>query len=138
MMILTFMGLIMFLLSFTTGYYAFGKMHSVPILICLFAAVLMEGFGVYAREKWPEKEWPHVLMIITIVLLCWGIGMIFMDRIEAVGNTVITDFDAGHGGEEAVYISLVAVLLFLSTVILGIVKSFFRENRIKVVELNEN
>ena len=96
----------------------------------------MGMFGAYEREGHPDKEWPHIFMTVMIALICWGIGMILMDRIEAVGNCIVTDFDSGHGGEEAVYMSFVAILFLLTSVVSGIVKSFRSEERIKVVEEN--
>lgn len=158
MMILTVTGMVLFLLSYTTGYYVFGQMHSVAILACLFAAVVVEvtgayvrehglvkissktsnnaEIGVYAQEKKPEKEWPYILVTMMIILLCWAVGMILMDRVEAVGNCIVTDFDSGHGGEEAVYMSFIAAGLFLITAVLGIIKSFLPGRRIEVVETN--
>lgn len=136
MMVLTVTGMVLFLLSYTTGYYVFGQMHSVAILICLFAAIGAEFVGVYAQGKSLEKEWPHILVTMMIVLLCWAVGMILMDRVEAVGNCIMTDFDSGHGGEEAVYMSFIAAGLFLVTVVMGIVKSFLSGRKIKVVETN--
>ncbi|EET61173.1 hypothetical protein BRYFOR_06818 [Marvinbryantia formatexigens DSM 14469] len=160
MMVLTVAGMVLFLLSYTTGYYVFGQMHSVAILICLFTAVVVEmagayvrerglvkisgkisnnaEIGVYAQKKSPEKEWTYILVIAMIVLLCQAVGMILMDRVEAVGNCIVTDFDSGHGGEEAVYMSFAAIGFFLITVILGIVKSFLGGRRIEVVETNED
>lgn len=132
MIILTICGLVLYLLSYTTGYYEFGKMHSIMILLCLMLAILAELFGVYAREGHPDKEWPHILVTVMIFFICWGIGMILMDRVEAIGTCVVTDFDAGHGGEEAVYISFASIVILLVTVILGIVKSF-KGSSIKVV-----
>lgn len=154
--VLTITGMVLFLLSYTTGYYVFGQMHSVAILLCLFAAVVVELIGIYARqhrlirisgkysnneetgvytpERRQEREWPYILLTVMIVLLCWAVGMILMDRVEAVGNCVVTDFDSGHGGEEAVYMSFIAIAFFLIAVILGIVKSFLSGSSIKVVE----
>ena len=158
MIVLTVAGMVLFLLSYTTGYYVFGQMHSVAILVCLFAAVVVEltgayvrerrlvkissktsnnaEIGIYAQEKGTEKEWPYILVTVMIVLLCWAVGMILMDRVEAVGNCIVTDFDSGHGGEEAVYMSFVAIGLFLAAVVLGIVKSFLGGRSIEVVETN--
>ena len=156
MVILTVIGLVLFVLSYTTGYYIFGQMHSVMIMICVFAAIVLqlvgayarEGrlvkisgkvsndqeIGVYAKEKAHGREWPYILVILMIVLLCWAVGMILMDRVEAVGNCIVTDFDSGHGGEQAVYMSFVASLFFLITVVLGIIKSFTGGRTIEVVE----
>ena len=156
MVVLTLIGFVLFLLSYTTGYYVFGQMHSVMILICIFAAIVVqlagayirEGrlvkisgkvsndqeIGVYAKEKTSGKEWPYILIMVMIVLLCWAVGMILMDRVEAVGNCIVTDFDSGHGGEGAVYMSFIAIGFFLVTVVLGIIKSFTGGRTIEVVE----
>lgn len=136
MMILTVVGLTLFLVSYTTKYYVFGQMHSVAILISLAGALAVEVIGLCARERYPQKEWPHILVVIMIVLLCCGIGLILMDRVEAVGNCVVTNFDEGHGGEEAVYISFAAILAIMAAVILGIVKNFLGRSSIKVVEVD--
>lgn len=136
MVILTVIGMVLFLLSYTTGYYVFGQMHSVMIMVCLFASVVAELAGAYLREENPRKEWPYLFMTAVVVLLCWSVGMILMDRVEAVGTCVLTDFDSGHGGEQAVYMCFVAILLFLAAVVMGIVKSFTGDRDIKVVENN--
>ena len=132
MTILTVIGLVLFCISYMTGYYIFGQTHSIAVLLCIFAAVVTEVFGTYAREKYRDKEWPHILVTVMIVLICWGIGMLLMDRVEAVGNCVVTDFDSGHGGEEAVYISFASISVLLIVVVLGIIKSFI-SGTIKVV-----
>lgn len=134
MVVLMVIGFALFLLSYTTGYYVFGQMHSVMITVCLFAALIAEMAGAYVREGHPDKEWPHLFMTAVIVLICWAVGMILLDRVEAIGTCVITDFDSGHGGEEAVYMCLVAVLFFLAAVVLGIIKSFLGRGSVKVVE----
>lgn len=133
MLIFTIIGMILFLLNYTTGYYQFGQRHSVMIICCLFGAVVAELVSMYARENYPEKEWPFLILTAAVVLICWGAGMLLMDRIEAVGTCVITDFDSGHGGEEAVYQAFVALLFFLAAVVLGIIKSFTGVNKRKVV-----
>lgn len=137
MSIMIVIGLILYLLSYTTGYYVFGQMHSILILSCLFVSVIAVMMGAFLRDSNPGKEWPRLLMTVVIILICWSIGMILMDRVEAVGNCVVTDFDSGHGGEEAVYISFASIAVLLITTIIGIVKSFGR-NSIEVVEEHEN
>ena len=137
MSIMIVIGLILYLLSYTTGYYVFGQMHSILILVCLFVSVIAVMAGAFLRESNPGKEWPRIFMTAVIILICWSIGLILMDRVEAVGNCVVTDFDSGHGGEEAVYISFASIAVLLITTIIGIVKSFGR-NSIRVVEEHED
>lgn len=137
MSIMIVIGLILYLLSYTTGYYVFGQMHSILILACLLISVIAVITGAFLRESNPGKEWPRILMTAVIILICWSIGMILMDRVEAVGNCVVTDFDSGHGGEEAVYISFASIAVLLITTSIGIVKSFGRSS-IRVVEEHED
>lgn len=136
MSIMIVVGLALHILSYMTGYYVFGQMHSVLISICLLlsvAAVIMRAFLEGCN---PEKEWPWLFMTSSVIMISWSIGMIMMDRVEAVGNCVVTDFDSGHGGEEAVYISMASVAVLLLTILTGIVRSFGR-SCIRVVEEHE-
>lgn len=133
--VLMVISIVLFTLSYTTGYYTFGQMHSVNITVCLFIAIVTELLSIYGWRSNPCKELPYIFRTLTVALQCWGIGMILMDRVEAIGNCVVTDFDAGHGGEEAVYMSLVAILIILISVVLGIIKNFRGVTGIKVVEI---
>ena len=53
------------------------------------------------------------------------------DRVEGIGNCVITDYDSGHGGEEAIYYSLAASGTMLLGMIFNIVGSFSKLPEIK-------
>lgn len=156
MVVMTVLGMVLFLISYTTGYYMFGQMNSIAILLSILAALIIELTGIYVQEQqlarlsrkiffhrkadayvW-EQEWPYILVTVMIILLCSAVGMLLTDRVEAVGTCIVTDFDAGHGGEAAVYVSLAAIAFFLITVFLGIIKNFLSGKNGEVMAENEN
>ena len=128
-MVLTVIGTGVFLLSYMTGYYAFGTMHSVSITVCLGTAFLLGFLGGWTQRLYPWREWPWIIRIVVITLLSCSIGLILTDRVEAAGYCVVTDFDAGHGGEEAVYISCVAIGFLMLAIICEIVTCFLSERQ---------
>ena len=52
-----------------------------------------------------------------------------------IGNCIVTDYDSGHGGEEAIYYSLAASGAMLLGMIFNVVGSFCRvPQKIEIVE----
>ena len=49
------------------------------------------------------------------------------DRVEGIGNCILTDYDSGHGGEEAIYYSLGGVLAALAAMVFNIIGAFSRD-----------
>lgn len=117
-------GLILFFMGFTTGYYIFGEMNSIQILVLILGAILMEMLCIFLGERFADKAWTRVLTLIVTALLAAAAIMLIGDRVEGIGNCIVTDYDSGHGGEEAIYCSLVSSVLLLLAMILNIVGSF--------------
>lgn len=117
-------GLALFFFSYTTGYYVFGQMNSIMILMLAAAGILVEIFALLAGRKWGRRFWVLFLTFAVTALLTAGAIMLLGDRVEGIGNCIITDYDAGHGGEEAIYRSLAASVAFMVGVIVNIIGSF--------------
>lgn len=133
-------GLILFLLSYNTGYFIFGQMNSIMILAFILTGILAEVFTLYAIGKWGEYFWVRLLTFVVTALFSAAAILLIGDRVEAIGNCVITDFDSGHGGEEAVYRSLAASGIMLLGVVLNIAGSFsgYRQKQQVNLEQQEN
>ena len=123
-LILTVIGIGAFLMSYTTNYYTFGQMNSTLITICLAGAVALEIVNIILRKKYPDKLWTKYLTYGVTALLAYCAIAIVGDRVEAIGTTIVTDYDSGHGGEEAIYYSLGGVALLLIAMIYNIRGSF--------------
>lgn len=123
-LILTVIGIGAFLMSYTTNYYTFGQMNSTLITICLAGAVALEIVNIILRKKYPDKLWTKYLTYGVTALLAYCAIAIVGDRVEAIGTTIMTDYDSGHGGEEAIYYSLGGVALLLIAMVYNIRGSF--------------
>ena len=123
-LILTVIGSAVYLMSFTTNYYTFGQMNSTLITICLAAVIALEIANIILRKKYPDKLWTKYLTYGVTALLAYCAISIIGDRVEAIGTTIMTDYDSGHGGEEAIYYSLGGVALLLIAMIYNIRGSF--------------
>lgn len=121
------LGLVLFLLSYTTGYYMFGKMNSYMILLLLSVGMVLEIFSVYAVKKWQGMFWTKLLSFAGIALLSAAAILLLGDRVEGIGNCIVTDYDAGHGGEEAIYYSIAGSVMMLLAVISNIIVGFFKD-----------
>ncbi len=117
-------GLILFLLSYTTGYYRFGEANCWPILLAVAAAVVIAAAVLFVNGKMHNTGLVSILMLIITALLVFGTVMLLGDRVEGIGFTIVTKFDAGHGGEEACWLSIAACGCFLAGCILNIISSF--------------
>ena len=124
---LTIVAIILFGLSYTTGYYTFGQMQSRVIAAVLAGALVADIASVILRMKLPDAAWPKFIIFVAIALLSAGAMLLVGDRVEGIGNCIVTDYDSGHGGEEAIYLSLAASILMLAAVIYNVIGSFSRE-----------
>lgn len=122
--LLSLIGLIFFLLSYTTGYYTFGEMNSLLILTLIIASLLSVAVSVIATKKATGEGILTMLTFFITALLIASAALLLGDRMEGIGFTVLTQFDAGRGGEEACYLSFVSMGSFLIAGIVNIVGSF--------------
>ena len=120
-------GLVLFLLGFSTNYYTFGGMNSVLIMVLIVLAMAAIAASAALIHKFPDKIWAKLMPLAAVGLLAAASMLIVGDRVEGIGNCIITDYDSGHGGEQAIYMSLVgAVSLIVS--IIYIIIGLFHEN----------
>lgn len=122
--LLSLIGLIFFLLSYTTGYYTFGEMNSLLILTLIIGSLLAVAVSVIATKKTAGEGILYMLTIFITALLIASAALLLGDRMEGIGFTVLTQFDAGRGGEEACYLSFVSMGSFLMAAIVNVVGSF--------------
>ena len=130
-LLLNVTGLALFGVSYTTGYYTFGEMNSMMILAFFLVGIGMEIFSLVAMAKWGDKMWTRFLTFAVTALLAGGAILLFGDRVEGIGNCIVTDYDSGHGGEEAIYYSLAASGVMLLGMIFNIVGSFCKAPQVK-------
>lgn len=126
-LILAVAGTILFFLSYSTGYYIYGQMNSGIITALALVGIAMEIVALIVRGKMPETLWPKLLTFCVTALLTGAAMLLIGDRVEGIGNCIITDYDSGHGGEEAIYMSLAGAALFLIAVIYNIIGSFAKD-----------
>ena len=123
---MTMLGAALFLLSFTTGYYVLGEMKSKIILALLGGAFFLEIISLFSLKKSSDKLLPWLFTFGVTVCLAVAAMMMIGDRVEGIGNCIVTDYDAGHGGEEAIYYSLGGAVVILLGMIYNIMASFGR------------
>ena len=121
---LSLAALLLFFLSYRTGYYIFGQMQSSIIASLLGAGILVAVAAVILRAKLPNALWVKILTFCVTALLAAAAILLLGDRVEGIGNCILTDYDSGHGGEEAIYMSIGAVILLLLAVVFNIIGSF--------------
>ena len=121
---LTLLGAFLFSFSYTTNYYIYGQMNSVLITVLLACAVIAEIASVILVKKHPDAVWARLLTLLVTALLAASAMFIVGDRVEGIGNCIITDYDSGHGGEEAIYMSLGAAVVLLIAMVYNIIGSF--------------
>nr|WP_294672661.1 hypothetical protein [uncultured Blautia sp.] len=123
-LLLNVVGVVLFGVSYTTGYYTFREMNSPMILSFFLVGIGMEIFSMIAMTKWGDKMWTRFLTFAVTALLVAGAMLLIGDRVEGIGNCIVTDYDSGHGGEEAIYYSLAASGAMLLGTIFNVVGSF--------------
>lgn len=126
-LILSAAALILFCLSYTTNYYTFGQMNSVITAALLGAAIAVETAALIARSKRPDSLVVKTLTLFVTGFLSAASMLLLGDRVEGIGICIVTDYDSGHGGEEAIYMSIAASILMIAAVVYNIVGSFCRE-----------
>ena len=124
---LTVLAIVLFGLGFSTGYYIYGQMNSVVVTICYGGALLIECAAILCLKKFPKAFWPRLLTFLVTAGLAFGAVNLLGDRVEGIGNCILTDYDSGHGGEEAIYFSLGSVLAALAAMVFNIIGAFGRD-----------
>ncbi len=123
---------VLHLMSHGTGYYTFGEMNSVTITILIGSCIVLAL--VLLCLKCGKKN-GRVLHTVLAVLLCGLLSLtaILMvgDRVEGIGYCILTDYDSGHGGEEAIYRSLIGAACLILAAVYQIIELFRNENTIK-------
>lgn len=71
-LLLNIVGLVLFFVSYTTGYYKFGEMNSPMILSFFLVGIGMEIFSLLAMVKWGDKMWTRFLTFAITALLVAG------------------------------------------------------------------
>ena len=124
---LTVLALVLFGLGFSTGYYTYGQMNSVMVTVCYGAALLIECASLVCLKKFPKAVWPRLLTFLVTAALAFGALTLLGDRVEGIGICILTDYDSGHGGEEAIYFSLGSMLAALAAMVFNIIGAFGKD-----------
>ncbi|MCR5826363.1 MAG: YdgA family protein [Oscillospiraceae bacterium] len=122
--VLTLLSLVLYLLSHTTNYYIFGQMNSGAITALLVGTMIAELLTVFCEKRFPKAVWAKCLTFLVTALLVGTAILMVGDRVEGIGNCIVTDYDAGHGGEEAIYMSLISAGLLLVATVYNIIGAF--------------
>lgn len=117
-------GLMLFMLSFSTGYYTFGQMNSWLVLIFILLAIVVEAIALGIGRKFDNKLWSNLITYVVTGCLAAGAILLVGDRVEGIGNCIVTDYDSGHGGEQAIYASIGGAVALLIAMIYNIIGSF--------------
>ena len=123
-LVLTALALILFLLSFTTKYYIFGGMNSGLILTLMLGAMAFTVLTMWLNRRFAGNIWVRFAPFAVIACLAAAAMLLVGDRVEGIGNCIVTDYDSGHGGEEAIYLSLASAVLMLVAMVYNIIGSF--------------
>ena len=124
---LTVLALVLFGLGFSTGYYTYGQMNSVMVTVCYGAALLIECASLVCLKKFPKAVWPRLLTFLVTAALAFGALTLLGDRVEGIGICILTDYDSGHGGEEAIYFSFGSMLAALAAMVFNIIGAFGKD-----------
>ncbi|RGG22875.1 hypothetical protein DWY56_04990 [Ruminococcus sp. AF25-3LB] len=104
--ICSIVGLILSILSYFTGYYVLGEMNSIWMFIAIGTAILVQIVNFILNIK-IKNEWIFTILNAFIsILMIISFALLIGDRVEGIGFTIVTQFDAGHGGAEACYLPL--------------------------------
>ncbi len=121
------LGGILFMLSYRTGYYTFGEMNSTRIAVLIAAAAVLVIANMVLERVLPKALWARFLTFGVTACLAAAAMILIGDRVEGIGNCIITDYDSGHGGEEAIYRSLAGSVSLLLGMIYNIIGSFAKD-----------
>ena len=124
---LTLLGGVLYYLSHKTNYYILGQMNSGLILALIGCALVVEIAALLLVRKFPKALWTQFLTFGVTALLVASAMLIVGDRVEGIGNCILTDYDSGHGGEEAIYMSLIGAASLLAATVYNIIGSFSRD-----------
>ncbi len=122
--VLTVIGTALFCMSFTTGYYTFGQLNSGVVAVLLAGALVVEIADLYLQKKLPGALWARFLTYGVTAMLAAAAVLLIGDRVEGIGTCIITDYDSGHGGEQAIYYSLAGSVAMLAAMVYNIIGSF--------------
>lgn len=122
-------GMLLSLLSYSTGYYVFGEMNSILVCVFIMLAFLMELANLMLERRYPHAAWPQCITFFVTSFLILALVFHIGDRFEGIGNCIVTDYDSGHGGEQAIYFSIAACVLLLVGSLANIIGSFRRTPR---------
>ncbi len=125
--LLSVLGIILFALGFSTGYYTYGQMNSGWITAVIIAVIVIECAAIYCLNKFPKAWWPKLLTFLVTAGLAFAALALIGDRVEGIGNCILTDYDSGHGGEEAIYMSLGGAVAWLAAMIFNIIGAFGKD-----------
>lgn len=129
-LILELLAVVLFFVSYTTGYYTFGEMNSIFVLVMLAVAIIVELISLIVSKKDDEKFWKKLLSFVVIALLAFAATMLMGDRVEGIGNCIVTDYDSGHGGEEAIYLSIASSALMLLGIVAKSIGNFSKSKNV--------
>ena len=124
---LSVLGIILFALGFSTGYYIYGQMNSTLITLCAIGAIVLECAAIFCLNKFSNAWWPKLLTFGVTALLAFSAMTLIGDRVEGIGNCILTDYDSGHGGEEAIYMSLGGAIAWLAAMVFNIIGAFGKD-----------
>ena len=128
---LALLGIVLFALGFSTGYYTYGQMNSGWITAAVIGAIVIECAAIVCLAKFPKAWWPKLLTFAVTALLAFSALALIGDRVEGIGNCILTDYDSGHGGEEAIYFSLGGAFAWLAAMVFNIIGSFGKDEKMK-------
>ncbi|MCD7918861.1 MAG: hypothetical protein LUG45_02070 [Clostridiales bacterium] len=117
-------ALVFFALSYTTGYYNFGEMHSTVTLGLLIGLIAVEVLLVLGYQRFGHTLVYQILTFAVTAMLALAVGLLMADRVEGIGNCIVTDYDSGHGKEEAIYLSFASTAALTLGIFSNIIGSF--------------
>ena len=123
-LVLGVLALVLFLLSFTTNYYTFGSLKSPLILTLILGGLVLTALSIWLHHKFPRNIWVRFVPFAVIACFAAAAMLLVGDRVEGIGTCIMTDYDSGHGGEEAIYMSLASSVLMLIAVVYNIIGCF--------------
>lgn len=121
---MTVIGFVLSFLSYSTGYYALGDKNSILVVILCAIALLMGVASLWRGLRYADNNWPGMIPILFAMFLILAAVFHIGDRFEGIGVCIVTDYDAGHGGEEAIYFSIAATVLWLVGAVLVLIGNF--------------
>ena len=131
--LLTVIAVIFFALRYTTGYIGivYGKENSIVMTVFL-ALILLISVGSVVVEILGIRKSSAVVdvaVLLNTALIMVVLVLLIADRVDALGNCIIAPWDAGHGGEDSVYLSFVTMGCLLVSIVLNIVGTFIVRHR---------